>query len=140
MKKPKWYNGFAFNKFEEGFDEDWLKTNSAKKEKKKYNKRMKKHRKHFKKHGWDLTETWNLEQTLSCFIVPRLKGFRDNLHGHPDDLTEEGWKKMLNKMIKGFEWYSKEREFDDLPQNEKEFKEAQEGLRFFAERFKDLWD
>jgi len=59
--------------------------------------------------GWDESETWSLDYTVARFIIPRLKFFRDNLHGHPDrtpsgkPLTFEGWQEIIDKMIFSFE-------------------------------------
>lgn len=53
--------------------------------------------------GFDSTELWNLDVTISRFIAPRLKAFAADLHGFPNGLTEESWLIELNKMIAAFE-------------------------------------
>ena len=119
MKKPKNYYGFAWSK-------------SLQK------KRKKKLQKFYKKHGWDPSETWNLDMTVSAFILPRLKYFRKNLNGYPgaDGWTSERWEKKLDKMIVAF----KMKLDDDMDYKEKDWKKIRKGLKLFAKHFNNLWD
>ncbi len=86
--------------------------------------------------GWDDSDLWSLDQTISEFILPRLKEFKRTLHGYPGDMTEEEWNQILDKMIIAFELGSKG--FWDV--NEEDFTIAKEGLDLFAKHFFELWD
>jgi hypothetical protein len=76
--------------------------------------------------GYANEECWNLNCSTAEWMIPRLKYFRDNLHGTPfnrekefdketstDDqtLTLEEWKDILDKMIYAFEFVLNE---DDI--------------------------
>lgn len=58
-----------------------------------------------KYHDYD---TWSLDHTLALIILPGLKQLRDTQHGHPADLSEEGWDEILYKMIFSFEEIAKD--------------------------------
>lgn len=135
MKKPKNYHGYAFMDPEETYDTKYLNTKKGKKGLKKILKRNKKHQKHLKKYGWDKTETWNLDYSITMFILPRLKYFAKNIVSYPNDLTLKKWKKILNKMIYAFEEYSK----DDWLGNKEKSKKINKGLDLFRKYFMDLW-
>jgi len=135
MKKPKNYHGYAFMDPEETYDTKYLNTKKGKKGLKKILKRNKKHQKHLKKYGWDKTETWNLDHSITMFILPRLKYFAKNIVSYPNDLTLKKWKKILNKMIYAFEKYSE----DDWFGNKEESKKINDGLDLFREYFMSLW-
>ena len=135
MKKPKNYYGYAFMDPEETYDTKYLNTKKGKKGLKKILKRNKKHQKHLKKYGWDKTETWNLDYSITMFILPRLKYFAKNIVSYPNDLTLKKWKKILNKMIYAFEEYSK----DDWLGNKEKSKKINKGLDLFRKYFMDLW-
>lgn len=89
--------------------------------------------------GWDDTEVWNLDYSISSFILPRLKVFRKIHHGHPSNLSENEWEEYLDKMILAFELNLSYEDLasDDLEEKESEIKE---GLALFAEYFNQLWD
>ena len=102
--------------------------------------------------GWSDIEVWNLDDTVSKWIVPRLKAFREETIGYPPDMGFEDWQTELDEMIFGFEfegseWYEKNvfpikdqdaknakiREYIDL------CKRAEDGRILFAKRFDHLW-
>lgn len=83
-KKPNWYHGYAYD----------LETSD---------KRRKKFMKQIKKRGFDDTETWNMDFTISSFILPRLKRFKKINNGYPSELTEKEWNKIIDKMILSLE-------------------------------------
>lgn len=82
--------------------------------------------------GFDDTETWNLDVTISAFIVPRLKRFKEVSNGYPADLTEEQWDEALDKMIKFFEFSADDSKF--LEENI-----YSEGFDLFCKYFHSLW-
>lgn len=142
MKKPIGYNGFAFSTAKDYYNKKYLATKKGKKEAKKMNKRNKKHQAHLKKHGWDTTETWNLETTISCFIYPRLKSFSENLVGYPHNLTEKKWNKILKKMLFSFKHLSGNAVDDwETAEDYKEtYKKIQKGLNLFSKYYQALWN
>lgn len=81
-------------------------------------------------------ELWNLDDTMTNFILPRLKLFKASLHGHPCNLTETEWNGILDKMIDAFTLMNK---------NDRDFTSAEQvvinqGLELFAKYYQDLWD
>lgn len=106
--------------------------------------RKEKAKKFKKKNGFRYEETWNLENTIACFLVPRLAYLRDNHHSYPSSFIASGnpkgdeeWTEILNIMVEGFstyitkDWYNLTK--DDI-------KKREEALKYFCEYFNDLWD
>lgn len=104
--------------------------------------------------GWSDKEIWNLDNTISEWIIPRLKEFKKITQGYPGDLESfEQWQGMLDEIIFGFEWPTIETDWYvknvySLPEEEKnekmkEFKDlmkrAEEGRILFAKYFCGLW-
>ena len=75
-------------------------------------------------------DCYNLDMTLSRIIIPALKKFREVVDSHPDTLTFEQWKGVLNTMIAGFEETLK-----DLPDEKK----VEKGLHLFSKHYSHLW-
>jgi len=137
MKKPKGYHGFAFTNPEEVYNKEYLTTEEGKEDVSKMYERNKKHQKHLEEYGWDETETWNLDNSITMFILPRLKHFSENVCGNPSTITLDEWKVALNKMVLGFELYSHEDNYFDEPDK---LKIINEGLDLFRKYFMYLWD
>ena len=140
MKKPLNYYGFAFDKPEKGFNKKYLKSKKGIKEIKKIKKYNKKHLKRLKKHGFDDTELWNLDVTISKFVLVRLKRFRQTSIGYPSNLTEKKWKKILKKMIYSFEFHLNEdlNKYDKF--TKKDNKKIEKGFILFAKYLTNLWN
>ena len=97
-------------------------------------------------------EIWNLDYTVSKWIVPRLKAFQLGTIGYPPEIEFDEWKHELDEMIFGFEfdgpeWYEKN-VFPIKDPAEKETKmeiykdlckRAEDGRILFAKRFDHLW-
>ncbi len=66
-------------------------------------KRYKKYKNQIKRRGFSNSELWNLDYSIYCFILPRLKRFRETLTGYPGNLTMKQWKAALDKMIRALE-------------------------------------
>lgn len=47
--------------------------------------------------GWDDSDTWNLDDTLAEFLLPRLRRFRKITENHPMHMTAEDWDDCLGK-------------------------------------------
>ena len=89
------------------------------------------------KRGFDDSETWNLDATISKFIYPRLKVFIDDvkrLECHPSSIPFDTWVDILERMSKGFEILSQDNE-----RTEDETKVIEEALDLFRQYFHNLW-
>lgn len=53
--------------------------------------------------GWSSRDTWSFCYYLADVISEGLKHLKKYNHGHPGDITEEGWNKVLDHIIKTFE-------------------------------------
>lgn len=100
----------------------------------KNDKRQKKWKKQRKQRGFDSTELWNLDVTITKFVLPRLKAFKEEIIGYPANLSEKKWDKILDKIIAAFEILSNEDPF--LYDDEK----VDNGLKLFAKYYNRLWD
>jgi hypothetical protein len=117
--------------------------------------------------GYADCDLWNLDLTMSQFIYPRLKAFRDKYakdssYEKPKVLTAEEfsvlpkdkwgnylieayssqeWLEILDKMLLAFERVNKQFDYKD-PSNgtEEERLRIEEGLQLFAKHFQQLWD
>jgi hypothetical protein len=87
--------------------------------------------------GFDDSETWNLDATISMFIYPRLKAFIEDvkrLECHPGNISFDEWLNILNEILKAFEILSQ-----DSERTEDEEKIIERGLDLFREHFHNLW-
>ena len=83
-------------------------------------------------------ELFNLDDTLTAFILPRLKGFRDATIGYPAYLGSLGnWQSELDKMIRAFQILYDCKSLNSLGDSEEEAIEI--GLKSFAEHYNHLW-
>ena len=117
--------------------------------------------------GIDDKELWNLDITLTEFILPRLKAFKEmDRKGYPvldgidpqdEKKSTETWEKILDDMIKGFEAHlrlAKDSPYDeddkdddvDYVSEKEEQKEEQhravikKGFELFGRYYMSLWD
>ena len=87
--------------------------------------------------GFDDTETWSLTDTISRFIIPRLKRFKEVNNGVPHGQTEESWDITLDKMILSFELTCRDSGSRDYTDEERI--QLNEGLDLFRKYFFELW-
>ena len=87
--------------------------------------------------GYDDRVTWDLPAYIYRMIIAHLKHQRDNGSGRPVGLTEKGWHKVLDKMIKGFEL---DDDWTNKKQMEKYQKARSEALVLFSIYYDSLWD
>lgn len=88
--------------------------------------------------GFDASELWSLKDTITDFILPRLKAFAAYPCGNPGSLdNEEAWVKILNKMIKAFEIIKKDTDEGGI--SDKEWEDWDTGMSLFHEYFRCLW-
>lgn len=87
--------------------------------------------------GFDDSETWNLDGTITKFIYPRLIAFIEDtkkLECHPGSIPFDTWIGILEDMSKGFELMSQDNE-----KTEDEDKIIEKALDLFREHFHQLW-
>lgn len=79
--------------------------------------------------GWCDSDTWNLDDTIKDFVLPRLERFKELNNGHPHDITQEQWNQELDKMIYAFKRHGIN---NDDPK-------IQEGFESFGKYLTHLW-
>lgn len=97
--------------------------------------------------GFDDSDTWSLDVTLSRWIVPRLKRFKEVKMGIPGfdhidhennfDEAEKYWDECLDKMIEAFEIIAYDE--GDWVYSEVNRNKIDEGLDLFRKYFLNLW-
>lgn len=105
------------------------------------------------KYGFPYSDTWNLDEKIIEFVLPRLKRFRDEVEqevniGLPHKygskrfdkcLTTEEWLSILDKMIAAFEIASYDKWNFDEGKVEENIKKYKEGMKLFAQYMMSLW-
>ena len=87
--------------------------------------------------GFDDSELWNLDSTITKFILPRLKRFRTTHCGFPAQFkTDDQWCEILDKMIKAFEIANT----DSIDWKDGDENLLDEGFKLFIEYYLNLWD
>lgn len=115
--------------------------------------RRKKMRKFKRKYGFEYSDTWNLDYTISAFILPRIAFLRDHHYGHPTRLckfAEDGytvlnseeadkeWTEILNTIVEGLYLYiSTDIVTHFTPEQEETWKKAR---TYLMEYWENLWD
>ena len=87
--------------------------------------------------GFDISETWSLDGTISKFIYPRLQAFIEDVKKigcYPASMTFDEWIKILDDMLKGFELL-----VSDEVKTEDEEKIIEHSLDLFRKYFFSLW-
>lgn len=108
------------------------------------------------KNNFGISSLWNLDSTILQFIIPRLKAFKEKLHGFPCTFdTMEAWQKALDEMIWAMEWYNSDDSINEYKQDEngnfiknakgelvptEEYQRAKDGWKLFCDNFFGLWD
>ena len=93
------------------------------------------------KDGFIPAEFWNLDSTLAMYIYSHLCYFRDNCNvGHPGNMSEEKWNKILDDMITAFKLLIEKDETDyHSIESKNRQKKIRYGLRLFIKYLYDLW-
>ena len=91
--------------------------------------------------GFIPAEFWNLDSTLAMYIYSHLCYFRDNCNvGHPGNMSEEKWNKILDDMIIAFKLLIEKDETDyHSIKSKNRQKKIRYGLRLFIKYLYDLW-
>lgn len=91
--------------------------------------------------GFIPAEFWNLDSTLAMYVYSHLCYFRDNCNvGHPGNMSEEKWNKILDDMIIAFKLLIEKDETDyHSIESKNRQKKIRYGLRLFIKYLYDLW-
>ena len=90
------------------------------------------YRKQLEERGFADSELYNLDWTIACFILPRIKAFKKEGGGYPGRYKSSAeWKRVLNKMIKALESIVEGKNNDSV---------EEEGLKLLFEKFHCLWN
>lgn len=95
------------------------------------------------KYGFNPAEAWNLDETISRFILPRLTYYKDIHTGYPQDCSYEQFEEYLDKMIYSFLYIAQGKHYDlslDINERKQQLQKVQEGLNLFSKYFMSLWD
>lgn len=91
--------------------------------------------------GYDDRLFWSMAEYLDPMVVAHVKNQRGQSHGHPANLTEKRWNKVLDTILKGFV------EEPDILKNghttaswRKYHKDRTEALVLLAYYWDNLWD
>jgi hypothetical protein len=88
--------------------------------------------------GWSDTDYWNANEHIALVTKNILKDLKDNLNGHPDDVSMEEWEEQLGMMIKAWEiLYHHSLTGHEV--NYSRQKEIDVGMYLFETRFGYLW-
>ncbi len=87
--------------------------------------------------GWDDSETWSIDYSVSKLIAPRLKRFKELTCGVPYGTSETEWHEQLDKMIAAFEFLGSEERWECMDKNK--WNEVQEGIDLFSKHYINLW-
>jgi len=87
--------------------------------------------------GFDESELWSLDLTLSKFMLPRIKEFRDTYPGDAEQSAE--FISDLDKIVVALEMIIKEGG-GGLFTVEGEKEKVEEGLKLLGENFLSLWN
>lgn len=90
------------------------------------------------KAGFNVEDTFSLDVSMAKWITPRLKYFKENLHGYPPDVTPEQWDEILEEMYIGFKVSS--RRYEDFPTTAEKAEKIKRALELFHKYYFDLWD
>jgi hypothetical protein len=99
-------------------------------------KNYSKYTKQLESKGFCDPELWNLDQSLSQFLYPRLKRFKKINHGYPDGLTPEEWNQILDTILASLHWNI--HQFDALETDPPAT--YKEGFELLGKWFTHLWD
>lgn len=85
--------------------------------------------------GFDDSETWSLDCTITKFILPRLKRFREITHSFPAEFEKaEDWYMILDDMIVAFQTMN-----DTFTPDNEQDKIIKKGLKLFRKHYHSLW-
>ena len=88
--------------------------------------------------GWSDTDYWNANEYIALTTKNVLRHLREDLQGHPDDISQEEWEAYVDKMITAFETlYAHTHDDVALPEHSKH--DVAVGLYLFERYYTSLW-
>jgi hypothetical protein len=81
-------------------------------------------------------QIWSLDNTLARVIGAGVRRLREMDHGHPGQLTQDGWREILDEMVSGFEQYAAAEDASEDP----DYAALEHSLDLFKTWFCHLWD
>lgn len=84
--------------------------------------------------GFDDSETWSLDVTIAKFVLPRLITFKEIHSSHPANLTEHGWNRRLDIMIKAADRYANGDQYQGIGNSA-----IRRGYALFVKWYDHLW-
>jgi hypothetical protein len=102
--------------------------------------KLERYKKQRDERGFDDTETWHLDKSLTFFLIPRLKRFIELNNGFPSGQTEESFNEKLNFILKSFEeYYYNENDEVSLELEKERLSNAKKAATLLGEIWFDLW-
>lgn len=96
----------------------------------------------YEKNGFRKEETWNLDATITAFLLPRIAYLRDTTNGFPASLPYDNgydqWIEILDKIITWLYKYLEDAPWD--PDTSMTVEEIDEAKSLFVKYFESLWD
>jgi len=104
------------------------------------------------KRGWSDQDCWSFDQYLAKVISEATAYLQHKHYGHPADLTDEEWTKILGQISYYFSLVDTENLWDNVDINDKktllnmadkeiaQLEEALKGFDLLKEHFYSLWD
>ena len=103
-------------------------------------KNIEKYVKQYKQRGFDDSEIWNLDMSLSLFLLPRLKRLREVIQGYPPICKSfEEWISILDEIIWMFATYSSDTYQNYEPKNKQYFEEVNQRIEKASELLGKYW-
>ena len=102
--------------------------------------KLERYKKQRDERGFDDTETWHLDKSLTLFLIPRLKRFIELNNGFPSGQTEKSFNEKLNFILKSFEeYYYNENNEVSLELEKERLSNAKKAAALLGEIWFDLW-
>jgi hypothetical protein len=92
------------------------------------------------------SEVWDLDMTISKFVLPRLKMFKSYVASYPTNMTSDEWQEKLDDMIFAFQWHidyadgnldTSSKNWEQI--NTDGWKRYDKGIETFAKLYRNLW-
>jgi len=88
--------------------------------------------------GFDDSEVWNLDCSFGEWIYPRFKRLREIQQGHPSQISQDKWEKILDEIEYAFSIIADEDKYFNL--GDEDWDKVEKGMALFAEWFNCFWD
>lgn len=91
--------------------------------------------------GWDDSDTWSLDYTMSKFILPRMKRLKwfiqnHDMGGYPSGISYEEWIMILNRIIWSLEFHLYD---NNKSCSQEDWDRHQEGIELLGKWYGNFW-